>query len=160
MIRLTPIKIYSSDAPRGTVTDAREPEALPADPNAKRILIVDDDPVFVKATSMKLQSAGFNVMAARDSSQAIAALSEHPADVVLMDVNFPPDVSHGMGSWDGFQLMYWLRGLAIAKAPRFIFVSNSGSPNLRARAKSLGAVAYLRKPVDNEELLEVLYQGD
>jgi two-component system chemotaxis response regulator CheY len=160
MIRLTPFKVRRSNAPRDTVTVAPEPEPPPADPNAQRILIVDDDAVFVKATWMKLRSAGFNVMVARDSSEAIAALSEYPTDVVLMDVNFPPDVSHGgMGSWDGFQLMYWLRGLATAKAPRFIFVSNSDSPAFRAQAQRLGAVAYFRKPVSNEDLLTALNQG-
>jgi CheY-like chemotaxis protein len=161
MITLTPFKIRGSNVPRETVTVAPEPESPPADPNAQRILIVDDDAVFVKATSMKLRSAGFNVMVARDSAQAIAALSENPTDVVLMDINFPPDVAHGgMGSWDGFQLMYWLRGLATAKAPRYIFVSNSDSPALRAQAQRLGAIAYLRKPVNHEELLTALNQGN
>ena len=44
----------------------------PANPCRKRVLIVDDDPVFLKATAMKLQSAGFQVATAQEGSEAIA----------------------------------------------------------------------------------------
>jgi len=141
---------------RGT-TAVAAPQISPADPNAKWILIVDDDPVFVKATSNKLRAAGFNVTAARDSSEAIAALTQNPTDAVLMDIDFPPDVANGgMGSWDGFQLMTWLRGLFTSKCPRFIMVSSSDSPEFRARAEKLGVVAYLQKPLSSEQLLTAL----
>jgi CheY-like chemotaxis protein len=121
--------------------------------NGKRVLIVDDDPVFLRATAMRLQSAGFQVSTASESSEAIAALGENPSHVVLMDVNFPPDVSNGgMVSWDGFQLMNWLRGLPTAKGVRFIMVSESDSPANRKRAKELGALAYFQKPLDHERL--------
>jgi DNA-binding response OmpR family regulator len=111
----------------------------------KRVLIVDDDPVFLKATAMKLESSGFRVSTARESSEA---------DAILMDINFPPDVCNGgMGSWDGFQLMTWLRGSPAAKGARFIMVSDSDLASDRERAQKLGAVAYLNKPVDPARLV-------
>ena len=123
----------------------------------KRVLIVDDDPVFLRATAMKLQSAGFQVRTATESSEAIAALGEQPADAVLMDLNFQPDVCNGgMGSWDGFQLISWLRGNPAARGARFIVVSNSDSAADRQRAKQLGAVAYFQKPLDLARLLAVV----
>jgi CheY-like chemotaxis protein len=119
----------------------------------KRGLIVDDDPVFLMATALKLRSAGFQVRTAKEGSEAIAALGEQPADAVLMDINFPPDVRNGgMGWWDGFQMMSWLRGLPGANGARFIMVSNSDSDSDRQRAKKLGAVAYFQKPVDHTQL--------
>jgi CheY-like chemotaxis protein len=93
------------------------------------------------------------VRTATESSEAIAALGEQPADAVLMDIEFQPDVCNGgMGSWDGFQLMTWLRGNPAAKGARFIMVSNSGSPADRQRAQQLGVVAYFQKPLDHVQL--------
>ena len=132
-----------------------------ANVQGKRVLIVDDDPVFLKATAMKLQSAGFQVRTATESSEAIAALGEQPADAVLMDIDFQPDVCNGgMGSWDGFQIMTWLRGNPAAKGARFIMVSNSDSAADRQRAQELGAVAYFQKPLDHDRLLAAVNAGN
>jgi two-component system, OmpR family, KDP operon response regulator KdpE len=128
-----------------------------AAPNGKRVLIVDDDPVFLKATAMTLSAAGFEVATATEGSEAISAVGEHRTDAILMDVNFPVDVCNGgMASWDGFQIMHWLRGLPTVKGARFIMVSNSDSGANRQRAQELGAVAYLQKPLKNDLLLATL----
>ena len=130
---------------------------MPTNPSGKRVLIVDDDAVFVQATSIMLRAAGFQIRAAQDSSAAIEALRDNPVDAVLMDITFPPDVCNGgMGSWDGFQLMNWLRSLPTTRGARFIMVSNSDSPEYRSRAAKFGAVAYLRKPLHDEQLLAAM----
>lgn len=147
----------TTTATQDSAADNMEQLAAPANAEGKRVLIVDDDAVFVKATSMKLRSSGFQVRAARDASEAIEALRDDPADAILMDINFPPDVCNGgMGSWDGFQIMNWLRSLPTAKGARFIMVSFSDSPEYRTRAAKLGAMAYLPKPVQFAELFEAM----
>jgi CheY-like chemotaxis protein len=129
-------------------------EGTQTNPQGKRVLIVDDDPVFLTATRLRLQSAGLQVRTATEASEAIAALGEQPADAVLMDITFQPDVCNGgMGSWDGFQIMTWLRGNPAAKGARFIMVSNSDSATDRQRAHALGAAAYFHKPLDHDQLL-------
>ena len=106
---------------------------------------------------MKLQSAGFQVRVATESSEAIAALSDQPVDAVLMDITFQPDVCNGgRGWWDGFQLMSWLRGNPAVKGARFIMVSNSGATADRQRAQQLGFVAYLEKPLDHAQLFAAM----
>jgi len=143
----------------GPIATREFPEQVPpnVNPNGKRVLVVDDDPVFLRATEMRLHSAGFQVVTAKESSEAIAALGEQPADAILLDINFPVDACNGgMGSWDGFQIMYWLRGLPMAKGARFIMVSNSDSAVNRKRAKELGAEAYFQKPVDYEQLFAIV----
>jgi two-component system, chemotaxis family, chemotaxis protein CheY len=126
----------------------------------KRVLIVDDDPVFLKATAMKLQSIGFQVSTAKEGSEAIAALREQPADAVLMDINFQPDVSNGgMQSWDGIQLMNWLRGLPGTERTRFYVVSSSDPVSVRQHTKQLGGAAYFQKPLDHDRLCEALNAG-
>ena len=125
--------------------------------SSKRVLVVDDDPIFLRITATKLRSAGFEVMTARETSEAIAALRTQSADAVLMDITFQPDVYNGnMGSWDGFQLMSWLRRNPAAKVARFIMVSNSAAASDRQRARQLGAVAYFQKPLDYERLFAVV----
>ena|ERR1041385_4338096 len=129
-------------------------EAIPINPNGKRVLIVDDDAVFRKATSIKLQAAGFQVRTAKEGPEAIAVLGESPADVILLDINFPADVCNGgMGSWDGFQIMTWIRGLPAAKGARFMIVSSSDAAWDRQRAQKLGAIAYFAKPLDHEKVI-------
>ncbi len=154
----------SKPAPSSGAAAQEGPTSLDAtqtNVQGKRVLIVDDDPIFLKATAMKLQSAGFQVRTATESSEAIAALGEQPADAVLMDIEFQPDVCNGgMGSWDGFQLMTWLRGNPSAKGARFIMVSNSDSAADRQRAKQLGAVAYFQKPLDLDRLLATVNAGN
>ncbi len=132
-------------------------ETEPAKLNGKCVLIVDDDPVFLTATAAKLRSAGFQVNTAKEGPEAITALGEQRADTILLDINFPPDVgSGGTGSWDGFQLMIWLRGHPCARGTRFIMVSNSDSESDRRRAQKLGTVAYFQKPLDHAKLLAAL----
>ena len=146
-------------APQPSAATDRESVPNPTDPNAKSVLIVDDDAVFVRATSMKLRAAGFKVRSAPGASEAIESLRDIGADAILMDIEFPPDVCNGgMASWDGFQLMNWLRGLPTTRGARFIMVSNSDSPEFRSRAAKLGVAAYLRKPL-HDGLLRTAING-
>jgi CheY-like chemotaxis protein len=144
---------------------ARCPEFYASTPaintlSGTRILIVDDDAVFLKAAAVKLKSAGCDVWTAKEGSEAIAAMAERPVDIVLMDLDFPPDVPHGgRGSWDGFSLLTWLRSLPCSGGTRFIIVSVSDSPRHRLRARQVGAAAYLQKPVQYDELLAAIKSG-
>lgn len=125
--------------------------------NGKIVLVVDDDPVFRKATGIKLHFSGFEVRTAKENSEAIAALSREPIDAIIMDIEFQADVFNGgMGSWDGFQIMQWMRGLPGGYGVPFVIVSNCDSAAYRLRAEQLGAVAFLAKPVDYAQLIEAL----
>ena len=129
-------------------------------PNGKTVLVVDDDPVFRRATGIKLHFSGFDVRTASENSEAIAALGREPIDAVIMDIEFPVDACNGgMGSWDGLQIMQWIRGLPGGDGVRFVIVSNSDSAAYRGRAQELGAVAFLQKPLDYEILIEVLNEA-
>jgi CheY-like chemotaxis protein len=146
-----------AEAPRYAALPLPSSTAGTTNPPPKRVLIVDDDPVFTRATSMKLHSAGFQVSTAKEGSEAIALLGDLNADVVLLDINFPPDVCNGgLGSWDGFGLLYWLRGLTTTRATRFIMVSSSTSPDYGRRAQKLGAAGFLQKPLQHDRLLALI----
>ncbi|MGH7967651.1 MAG: response regulator, partial [Limisphaerales bacterium] len=100
---------------------ATTPEQTSVASAGLRILIIDDDEVMLAATSMRLTRAGCSVAVAKDGSEAIGAIGRQSPDFILLDLNFPPDVSNGgLVSWDGFRIMYWLRGLENVQSARFI----------------------------------------
>lgn len=65
------------------------------------VLVVDDDPIYVKAYQQKLTNSGFEVKVARDGEEGLKiALSEHP-DLILLDLM--------MSKMDGMTMMRRLR---------------------------------------------------
>jgi DNA-binding response OmpR family regulator len=52
----------------------------------RKILIVDDDPVFVKSTSLVLEAHGYDVDSARNGAEGLAKIEQEPPDLVLLDV--------------------------------------------------------------------------
>lgn len=51
-----------------------------------KVLLVDDDVAFLKANSLLLEAAGFEVVTAEDGRAGLAAAREHKPDVVVSDV--------------------------------------------------------------------------
>ena len=121
--------------------------------NRQKILIVDDDPVVVKAMSMKLGPAGYDVVAALDGSEAISAVRKEKPSLILLDVNFPSDLGV---AWDGFKVIAWLQRVEESKGTPVIVISGGEAAKYQARALQAGAVAYLQKPLDNDELLALI----
>ena len=124
---------------------------------SKTILIIDDNAIILKTTSWKLEAAGYGVAVATDGPGAIGAINEEKPDLVLLDLDFPPDVSHGgMPAWDGFRLMFWLRSMSNIEASKFIIITSSDSVEFEKRALAAGAVGFFRKPLDYDKLLAVI----
>ncbi|MGC3960470.1 MAG: response regulator [Verrucomicrobiota bacterium] len=120
----------------------------------KKILVVDDDPVVLKAFAIKLKASHYEVLTAADGSTAVNVVRTKQPDAILLDINFPDDF--GSVPWDGFRIMEWLKRLDnAAKTP--IFIISSGDPDKYvARARELGAVGFFRKPVIHEQLVAAL----
>ena len=126
-------------------------------PDAKKILLVDDDPIVLGTLSLKLKSKGYQVVTASDGSQAITVTRKEKPDLMLLDVCFPPDVAHGGGvPWNGFLILEWLRRLAETSSLPVIMMSATDRAEYRQRASSAGATAYFQKPIDNDQLLTAI----
>ena len=125
----------------------------------KLVLIVDDDAVVRLVTSRVLQNKGYEVITATDCSEAIAAIGERRPDMILLDLNFPADIASGGGiSWDGLDLMFWLRRLKNARSARFIIITNGSSQQCLERALAAGVVGFFHKPINHERLVELIDQ--
>lgn len=129
------------------------PVAQPIDGHCPKILVVDDDPVILKTVGIKLSRAGFEVVTGHDGAEAITtARKEHP-DVIVLDINFPPEVSV---AWDGIGVMQWLQRLENGHTPPIIIVTGLANEQIREKALAAGALAFFQKPIDNDGLIEVI----
>jgi CheY-like chemotaxis protein len=136
--------------PRFQVDGAR---FVPEEIKSKKILIVDDDAIIRKTLSTKLNGIGYQVVTAVDAADAIGAVREERPDLVVMDVFYPPDVSHGGGvPWDGFLLMNWLRATEHGQRVPVIFITGTLTPGFREKALAVGALALFEKPIDHPRL--------
>jgi DNA-binding NtrC family response regulator len=111
-----------------------------------RILVVDDDPTFRNVLEMRLQSWGYHVKVAPDPERAQELASSWEPDLVLSDVVMP-EVS-------GIQL---LRKLRQDRPDRpVLLLTAHGSVEMAVDAMKVGAVDFLTKPLNYENLKAVL----
>jgi CheY-like chemotaxis protein len=120
----------------------------------KKLLVVDDNEVIVKTISVKLKSAGFQVFTALDGAEAVSLVRKEKPDLILLDLGFPPDI--GGVPWDGFRIMEWLRRVDESKKIPIIVITGGAGDKDKERALASGAVAFLYKPLDHDELLKLV----
>jgi len=68
-------------------------ELKPPAPGAKKILVIDDNQVVLKAMHVMLRAKGYNVETAESGADAITLLRKNKPDLILLDLDFPPDVA-------------------------------------------------------------------
>jgi CheY-like chemotaxis protein len=125
----------------------------------KKILIVDDDPILVKGLTRVLNDAGYDILTAKDGSEAVSVARHEKPDLILLDVLFPPDVEHGGGiAWDGFLIMDWLRRQEETKSVPIFMITMGDTEKYRNIAFARGAAAFFHKPIDRDELLTAVRQ--
>jgi len=109
---------------------------------AKRILIVDDEPRYLRLLEANLRTEGYEVTTAQDGMQALDVFSAQPIDLVLLDVMMP--------RLDGFGTTQRLR--EFSNVP-IVILTARGEEQDRVRGLDLGADDYLVKPFSATELL-------
>lgn len=124
--------------------------------NKKKILVVDDDPVVIKALSIKLKANDFEVLTATDGATAVNAVRTQRPDLILLDISFPDDM--GSVAWDGFRIMEWLKRLDEAVNVPFIVITGGDREKYEARAIAAGATAFFHKPINHDELFGLIRQ--
>jgi DNA-binding response OmpR family regulator len=118
--------------------------AVPAD-RRRKVLIVDDEPDIVRALALRLKTAGYDVVAAMDGAGALmTAVTEQP-DLVLLDIGLP------LG--DGHVVAARLRSNPKTAHIPILFLSARNAPEDLGSARKSGAVGFITKPYDPEELL-------
>jgi DNA-binding NtrC family response regulator len=118
---------------------SQDAEELPAEP---RVLLVDDEPDFLRSVSPALRRRGMEVSTAGSGQEGLDVLSQAVIDVVVLDMKMP-----GMGGMEALQV--------IKKTyPLIEVVVLTGHPSLEAAVEVVkhGAYDFLMKPAEVEAL--------
>ena len=113
------------------------------------ILLVDDEEEILMVYKKKLERSGFKVFTASNGEEAIAlAKSQHP-DLMIMDMKMPV--------MDGITAQQKIRELPELKGLKVVFLTAFSDPMKleidEDVAKQVGAVGFIRKGIDLDELV-------
>ena len=111
-----------------------------------RILIVDDDRDILESFDAAFQSEGALTQVASDGNEAVRICHEDPPDLVILDMMLPKR--------SGFLVLEKIKGTE--EAPAVIMVTANEGKRHEAYAESLGADAYLHKPVPLNKLIDTV----
>ncbi len=104
------------------------------------VLIVDDSKINLRIVAKIIDDLGYKVHAAQSGYEALKLLTQVKPCVILMDINMP--------NMSGFDCCRRIKkSTSRAKIP-IIFMSGSNDPKDMKMAESIGAKAYLTKPLD------------
>lgn len=119
-------------------------------PEEKRILIADDDPVILRLIQVNLELEGYEVITANNGEEAVAQARAEIPDLVILDIMMP--------RLDGYQACEQLKASDDTRDIPVIFLSAKAQQGDIEKGRSFGVAAYLTKPFDPTELLEVVEQ--
>ena len=104
-----------------------------------RILVVEDNPLNLKLVRDVLGAAGYDVVSATSGEDGLRMATEHPPDLVLMDLQLP--------GIDGAETMRRLRDGPLADYVPVIAVTAFAMAGDQADAARAGFDGYLEKPI-------------
>jgi DNA-binding NtrC family response regulator len=112
------------------------------------ILVVEDEPVLLHLTAENLKDRGYAVREAGTAVKAAEELRNAVIDVAFVDVNLP-------GLMGGLTFAVWLH----AQYPNIPVILTSGMKSIPATLKGVGAVPFVQKPYDIEELTQLIEEA-
>jgi two-component system phosphate regulon response regulator PhoB len=110
-----------------------------------RVLVVDDDADINVALRESLELAGYDAAGASTGMEALAEVSRHCPDLVLLDQMLP--------DLDGSEVCRRVRAAPASKRVPIIFLTARSGEEARVRGLALGADDYITKPFSMQELL-------
>jgi CheY-like chemotaxis protein len=102
-----------------------------------RVLFVEDDPAVAQMYKLKLELDGYSVQVAVDGVQAVQMATEHPPDIIFLDIRLP--------KMDGLGVLEALRRDERTCNVPVVILSNYSERELVDRGLRLGALEYLIK---------------
>ena len=113
-----------------------------ADKTDGRLLIVDDDELFLENLGAALSSAGYKVDSAPSPERALALLVARSYELVITDLKMP--------GTDGLSIYEEIR--QVDRSVPVVVLTGHGRADEAARAINMGCADYLRKPITLDEL--------
>lgn len=122
--------------------------------NQPKVLIVDDDVNFRNIWKIKLSTSGFDVLEAENGKVALEILKTIKPDIILLDIMMP--------EMDGIETFFALKDNPETKNIKIFFITSMDDLNEelgkyhKQIAGEIGAVDYLRKATDLNQLVDIL----
>jgi sigma-B regulation protein RsbU (phosphoserine phosphatase) len=115
------------------------------EPPPATILVVDDSPVNLQVLVRTLHGSGHRILAARDGRAALDIARRARPDLMLLDVMMP--------ELDGFEVCRVVKAQPETADTLVIFLSALGEVSDKVSGLELGAIDYITKPIQAEEVL-------
>ena len=113
-----------------------------------KVLIIDDERLMVKSTSMALKCYDFEPEGALDGFEGLIMAEKNQPDIILLDIMMP--------GIDGWQVLERLKNNDRTKdIPVVIFTAKEYS-NGKSKAELKGAIDFVAKPFELDELIVIL----
>ncbi len=113
--------------------------------NLQTILLVDDNPLNLDLLKETLDGAGYRLLEAINGPTALELARNEVPDLILLDIMMP--------DMNGFEVCRRLRAEPLSSDIPVIFLSGLGDMKDKVRGFELGAVDYIAKPFDLEEVI-------
>lgn len=111
-----------------------------------KLLIVDDEEQFLNSIQRSLELRDFQVVTVNRGEEALRVARQQPIDIALVDLKMP-----GMDGQETLEALknehHWME---------IVILTGHGSIDSAAACSRSGAIAYLQKPCELEDLLQVL----
>ncbi|MEZ5839090.1 MAG: hybrid sensor histidine kinase/response regulator [Hyphomicrobiales bacterium] len=111
-----------------------------ASDHPSRVLVVDDDPLLREIVVANLRRYAFDVSVAENGREALDFMAENAVDIVISDLDMPV--------MTGYELLSKLRKDVVLRYVPVVVITGSEDANACERALSLGATAFLTKPLN------------
>ena len=112
----------------------------------KKILVVDDEPRMCESLNRLLSKEGYAIVTSSGAVDALEEVGKEPFDVVITDVKMP--------EVDGVSLLKSLK--VMNPRIKVIMMTAYGDVDSYLASMNLGAVEYLMKPINFDELKKIL----
>ncbi len=114
----------------------------------KKVLLIEDNKNIIKVISMLLKNEGFDLKVEKDGVNGVETALEWEPDLILLDIKLP--------KMNGFLVCETLRDNEKTTDTKIIIVSAKAEEEDIQRGFELGADEYMTKPINPDELLEVI----
>lgn len=112
----------------------------------KTVLVVDDSSTVRQQVCLALRQAGFSTLEAADGAEGLATVDSSAVDMVVCDVNMPV--------LNGLEMVERIKAKPRHQKLPILMLTTEGQPSLIKRAKQAGAVGWIVKPFDANQLVE------
>ena len=115
------------------------------EPEAATILLVDDDPINLNVLFQALEGCNYRLLAARSGEEALKIAHRAVPTLILLDVQMP--------GIDGYETCRRLKADRVTQDAAIIFLTALQDTQEKVKGLSLGAVDFITKPFDTDEIL-------